>query len=265
MNKTTGPAPAAPFTVAVIPVRAGSKGLPGKNVLPFCGRPLLAHSVAQAKASGVIDCVAVSSDSADYLAVGIAAGADRAILRPDDLATDTATTLDVLRHALRVIEAETGQTVARLVLLQATSPLRESAHIREALENFDASGADNLVSVCASKDSPYFNLVEPVADSASDGTFITLGKQLPAGVTRRQDAPPCYRINGSIYVWSRQALLEQPRVIGTRTAFSLMPELYSVDIDTAFDLEVALIAARRLGWPVDPANVTPATAFIEKI
>jgi CMP-N,N'-diacetyllegionaminic acid synthase len=228
--------------VCIIPARAGSKGLPNKNILPFRGLPLLAHSVKQALGSGLFSEVAVSSDSDEYLEIARAAGATFYIKRPDELASDQAGTIDVLLHGVLACEKARNQGFDSVTLLQATSPLRQSQHIREAVAKLEDGQFDSVVSVTAAKNSPYFNLLEYDADHRTYG----LSKKLGMAVTRRQDAPAVYQLNGSIYVWSRAALFTQKASLCKKTEIYLMSNLHSVDIDTSDDWAFAELAAELI-------------------
>src|SRR5688500_10349967 len=136
--------------LALIPARGGSKGLPGKNLLPVDGRPLLDWTVQAARRSRYIDRVVLSSDDPAIIAAGLAAGCDAPFVRPAELASDTAGTLEVVEHALDRLP---GYDV--LVLLQPTSPLRTAGDIDGACERMVASGAGSCVSVSLVEQSPY--------------------------------------------------------------------------------------------------------------
>lgn len=232
--------------LCAIAARAGSKGLPGKNVKMFAGRPLLQHTVAQAVASGCFDAVAITSDSPLYLDIAREAGADLLIERPAELASDTISKPPVLRHALEVAEKHLGGTVEVLVDLQPTSPLRRPEDIPGAIDVLLRNEAlADVVSVSAAKASPYFTLVEDVGDGR-----ISLSKPRPDKVTRRQDAPPVYELNGSIYVWRREAILQELPAINDRTGYWVMPKECSFDIDTSLDFDIAaFVAHKHFGWP----------------
>lgn len=236
-------AEAAPSAaLCVIPVRSGSKGVPHKNIRPFLGRPLLAHSVGHARDAGRFADIAVSSDSDDYLAIGSAAGATLALKRPDELASDTAGSIDVLLHALAEAEARTGRRYGTVCLLQATSPLRQPEDVAGAVDLLEQGGFDCVVGVQAAKASPYFTLVEEGA-----GGGVALSKPLPEGIVRRQDAPAVWQINGAVYAWRREALAEQRRVLCRSTGLWKMPMLRSLDIDTAEDWLIAECVGRAAG------------------
>ncbi len=224
--------------LCIIPVRSGSKGVPHKNIRDFRGKPLLAHSVQHAVSAGVFADVAVSSDSDAYLEIARASGATRCIKRPEDLASDTAGSLDVVMHALATCEEASGLQYSTVVLLQATSPLRQAHHIADAVARLETQQLDSVLSVTKTKNSPYFNLLE---FDAGCGTY-TLCKSSGDGVKRRQDTPEVFQLNGSIYVWSRNALITQQSVLCTKTDVYVMPSLYAVDIDTEDDWRFAELA-----------------------
>lgn len=186
--------------------------------------------------------IALTSDSDTYLKIGQEAGVDKIIKRPDVLASDTAGSMDVVQHALEVCEAETGTPFDTVCLLQVTSPLRAPHHIPEAIEQLETGVKDSVLSVVAAKNSPYFNLLEHDPQSQS----YQLSKPLPAEVTRRQDAPKVFQLNGSIYVWKRDSLLSQKTALCEQTDVYEMSSLHSVDIDTEEDWAFAELAATLL-------------------
>ena len=170
----------APARLCVIPVRSGSKGLAHKNIRPFLGKPLLAHSVEQARDSNRFSHIAVSSDSRDYLDKASAAGATDLVERPAKLASDTAGSIDVLLHALEICEARAGHVFETICLLQATSPLRRPSDIADAIETLETGDLDAVLGVMQAKGSPYATLLEP-----GDGGSYVLSKQPEHAVTRR--------------------------------------------------------------------------------
>ncbi len=226
-------------TIATICARGGSKGLPGKNIRAFAGRPLIAHTIEQALACGDIDGVYVSTDDERIAEVARRAGATVPYLRPAHLATDQAGKLPVIEHLVARLEAQ-GERIVRIVDLQPTSPLRESADIAAALRA--KPEADLVFSVCEAADNPYFNLVEPGADG-----WVHLSKG--QGTARRQDVPPVYALNGSIYVWQRAALARAAAhgMWSVNAGVYVMPRWKSVDIDTLEDFEYAQWLHERQG------------------
>lgn len=138
-------------TVAIIPARGGSKGIPGKNIIPFCGHPLLAWSVACAKKCRAISGVYVSTDSDEISAVARQFGAE-VIWRPPEISTDTATSESALLHALDEIEKARASKVDCMIFMQCTSPLRETSELDGAIEKFQAENLDSLFSAAELED-----------------------------------------------------------------------------------------------------------------
>ena len=231
-----------PKTIATICARGGSKGLPGKNIRAFAGRPLIAHSILQAQRCEEVVGVYVSTDDPEIAEIARAAGALVPYLRPAELASDAAPKLPVIEHLVRHLEAG-GANIGRIVDLQPTSPLRTTQDIHAALTSHPK--ADLVVSVTGAHDNPYFNLVE----SQPDGN-VRLSKG--NGSARRQDTPQVYALNGSIYVWQRAALAKaaQDGMWSVNIAPYVMPRWQSVDIDDLEDFEYAeWLHARHAGGP----------------
>jgi CMP-N,N'-diacetyllegionaminic acid synthase len=228
--------------ICTICARGGSKGVVGKNVRDLLGKPVLAWSIAQARETGLFDTIAFSSDSDALLEAALKAGADVAVKRPDAMATDTAPKLPAIRHCLEEAIARSGKTPDIFVDLDVTSPLRLGSDITGAVELLRQSGARNVITGALARRSPYFNLVEQSADGS-----ITLSKTADPPVVRRQDAPRCFDMNASIYVWRVAPFLEQPAVFYPDTRLFEMPEERSIDIDSDLDFAlVELLLRRRL-------------------
>lgn len=236
------------LTIATVCARGGSKGLPGKNIRDFLGKPLIAHTIAQALACPSVQGVYVSTDDEAIAQIARSAGATVPYLRPAELANDAAPKLPVIEHLVQHLEAQ-GLVIDRVVDLQPTSPLREAADISRAMacQTHAETGslADLVVSVRAAADNPYFNLVEPGVDG-------WLGLSKGSGNTRRQAAPQVFALNGSIYVWQREALRRSTQagqgLWTNRIARYEMPNWKSVDIDDLEDFELAEWMAVRHGW-----------------
>lgn len=221
--------------ICTICARSGSKGLKNKNILDLCGKPLLAHSIMQAKESELFDAVAVSSDSKEILEIGKKWGADYLIVRPPELATDECSKIPAIRHCVLEVEKIATRTYDIIVDLQPTSPLRLPEDIRNAVRAFEMSKASNLITGSPSKRSPYCDLVEVDARGVA-----RLSKPMERSIFRRQDSPQCYDMNGSIYIWRRDALFRTKETVFLEdTTFYVMPEERSVDIDTELDFEIA--------------------------
>ena len=213
--------------------RGGSKGVPGKNIRPIGGKPLIAHSIDQAKRSGLFAAVAVSSDSDEILDAAGRWGADILIRRPDEMATDKAGKLPAIRHAALTAEEKLGRKLDILVDLDCTSPLRLPEDIKNAVAFLETSGASCVITGAEAHRSPYFNLVEVTPEGG-----VAVSKSLPGGIVRRQDAPRCFDMNASIYVWRREPFMSEPFVFGPRTRLWEMPPERSFDIDNPLDWDI---------------------------
>ncbi len=210
--------------LALIPARGGSRELPGKNILPVNGRPLLDWSVTAARGSRYVDRVVLSSEDEAIIATARACGCEVPFRRPAELASDAAATIDVVMHAL---EALPGYDI--LLLLQPTSPLRTAEDIDAALERLVSHNAAACVSVAEAEQSPYWmyllddsQMLRPVVDA-------------PAAVTRRQDLPKVYVLNGAIYAADTCRLRSGRAFVTSDTVAYVMPPERSLDIDTAAD------------------------------
>lgn len=234
--------------ICTICARGGSKGVKGKNIRPLLGKPLIAHSIEQARMSGLFSALVVSSDSEDIRNAAKAAGADLTIDRPLDLASDTAAKLPAIQHCVAQAEAHFKMEFDTIVDLDATSPLRISEDIEGAVRLLETTGATNVITGAPARRSPYFNLVE----IDPHGT-ARLSKPLPQATVRRQDSPKCFDMNASIYVWRRDVLLGSPLLFHDGTRLYEMPEDRSVDIDCELDFTIVeLIMSQRGATKVEP-------------
>ena len=228
--------------LCTICARGGSKGVVNKNIRDLQGRPLIAWSIEQARQTGLFDLIAVSSDSEVILTAAREAGADLMITRPDELATDQAGKIAAIRHCVDAAEEYACRRFDVLVDLDATSPLRNTADIAAAVALLQDRNASNVITAMTARRSPYFNMVEVGQDGR-----VGLAKPLPGAVVRRQDAPQCFDMNASIYVWRHDALFEDPPIFKTDTALYIMPEERSIDIDSEFDFRVVeMVMAERM-------------------
>lgn len=205
----------------------------GKNLREIAGRPVLAHSVEQALRSGLFDVVSVSSDSDEILEVAREYGAHQLIKRPDELATDTAAKLPVIQHCAIETEKRTGISFDTFVDLDCTSPLREVADIAAVVEMLETGDYSNVITGAPARRSPYFNLVELKEDG-----YVALSKRLAEGIKRRQDSPPCFDMNASIYAWKRESFFGQTSIFSAKTGIHVMPEERSLDIDSELDFRI---------------------------
>lgn len=219
-------------TLYLITARGGSKGIPGKNIKEFAGTPLILHSVGHARQAGAKDHdICVSTDSLQIIETVRQSGLEVPFVRPDELATDTAGSYDVILHALSFYES-LGRHYRKVVLLQPTSPLRTAEDIREACRLW-RDDIDMVVSVREARTNPYYNAFETDSDgmlhiSKGDGLF-----------TRRQDAPEVWEYNGAVYVMTVASLLKGPMSGFRRIVPYIMSAERSVDIDSPLDWATA--------------------------
>jgi CMP-N,N'-diacetyllegionaminic acid synthase len=218
-----------PPVLALVPARGGSKGIPGKNVRPLAGKPLLAHTLEQALGARTPMRVVVSTDDDEIAEVAFSCGAE-VVRRPDALAGDTASSESALLHALDALEAADGYIPELVVFLQCTSPLRRPGDIDGAVEALRAAGADSLLSVVASHRFLWRIGPEGAAESVNYDW-----RRRP----RRQDRAAEYAENGSIYVFRPAVLRQGGNRLGGRIALYEMDEWSAVDIDSPADFELA--------------------------
>lgn len=217
-----------PSVLAIIPARGGSKGIPRKNVLNVAGKPLVAHSIEQARQARLVSRVAVSTDDDEIARVSEASGAE-VVHRPADISGDKATSESALIHALGALMASGQYRPDLVVFLQCTSPLRQPGDIDAAITTLLDQKADSLLSV-----SPSHRFLW----AEKDGQATSLNYDFRHR-PRRQDMAPQYVENGSIYVFRPEVLLQGGNRLGGKVALHVMDEDASWDIDTPFDMRVA--------------------------
>lgn len=232
--------PGSLTVLGVIPARGGSKGVPRKNIRLLAGKPLLQYTAEAARASRRLTRVVLSTDDAEIAEVGRRCGLEVPFLRPPELAQDTTPTLDVLVHLLRTLE-EKGERYDAVCLLQPTAPLRGPELIDACIDLLVSSQADAVVTVLPvpAEHHPHW-----VYFQGSD-KMLRLSNGAKAPVARRQDLPPAFHREGSVYVTRRNVLLEQHSLYGERVAGYPVDPARSVNIDDLADWEraEALLAA----------------------
>ena len=226
--------------LGIVPARGGSKGVPGKNVRPLAGRPLLEYTVAAARASGVVDRLVLSTDSIEIAEVGQRAGLEVPFLRPATLAADDTPMLPVIRHALDAL-ASSGWQAEMVVLLQPTSPLRRGEHVRDAVQLLRDTDADSVVTVVELPRHLSPDYVMRIEDGR-------LRHFLPEGarLTRRQDARAAYSRDGTVYASWVRTIERTGSLYGDDCRPLIIDPRDSLSIDSPADWDAAerMLAAR---------------------
>ena len=217
--------------LVVIPARGGSKGIPRKNIKPFAGKPLIYYTIDTARAIVPDEDICVSTDDDEIIQVVENYGLTVPFKRPDELATDTAGSYEVLLHALDFYERQ-GKHYDVLLLLQNTSPFRTAEHVKEALALYTPQ-VDMVVSVKECAANPYYCVFEENQEGylhvcKGDGTIY-----------RRQDAPKVYEYNGAVYVINTESLKKQHLHQFAKRIKYVMDEKSSFDLDTMNDWMIA--------------------------
>lgn len=230
----------SPETIALIPARAGSKSIPHKNVRLFCGKPLMVHSIEQAKACSLIGRVLVSTDNEQYAEIARRHGAEVPFLRPAEIARDESTDFEVFRHALQWLGANEGKMPALCVHLRPTHPNRAVADIGAAIATIQAHPEwDSLRSIVPAPETPFKMWFQ-----GADGELEPVIKSvIPEAHSRpRQSLPPTFVQNASIDVIRSRTIIEGNSIAGIRIGSFLMREFH--DIDTPAQLAAAEVAFR---------------------
>lgn len=215
-------------TLFLIPARSGSKGLPGKNTKILGNKPLIVHTIDFALQNIDIknDILCISTDDDDVIKIAFDLGINLPFKRPSELATDEATTYDVIMHALNYYESQ-NTFFDNVLLLQPTSPFRLQEDFINLISAYD-NNCDMVVSVKKSKENPYFTLFE-------ENELGFLNKSKKGNFQRRQDCPDVFAYNGSMYLIKTDSLKNSIITNFKKIKKVLMPDERSVDIDTMAD------------------------------
>ena len=217
--------------LVIIPARGGSKGIPHKNIKPLNGKPLIYYTIDVARGIVADSEICVSTDDDEIISIVENYGLNVPFKRPEELATDTAGTYEVLLHALDYYEAM-GRHYDIVLLLQNTSPFRTVEHVKEALKLYRPD-IDMVVSVNQTKTNPYYNCFEENSEGFLCKTLNS------SSFIRRQDAPVTYEYNGAIYVINAEQLKKMPMGKFTRRVKYVMDDLHSIDLDNMIDWKFA--------------------------
>ncbi|MCF8067741.1 MAG: acylneuraminate cytidylyltransferase family protein [Desulfobacterales bacterium] len=231
--------------LTTILARGGSKGIPNKNIRMIAGKPLICHTIDQVKTWNKFDSFIVSTDSIQIADVAKEHGAPVPFIRPPHLATDTSGKLDSLRHALIESEKYFNNRFDIIFDLDATSPIRSIDDMDNIVALFTDKNPDCVFSVVKSNKNPYFNMVE----KRIDGT-VDICKKLEHDILRRQDTPVVFDMNASMYVYSRDFLVNPKNTLpysGVAYAYE-MDALCAYDIDNEIDLEIVELIMKKLQY-----------------
>ncbi len=231
--------------IAIVPARSGSKGLVGKNIKLLCGKPLIAWSIEAGLGSQYIDEVMVSTDSEEIAHIASAFGASVPFIRPAELASDVATSFQVIKHALEFYNDKLHKTFDFIVLLEPTSPLRSKEDIDAALRNLiEHREAKSIVGICRTEgQNPAFLALKTALD------LLVPYKDSMFNIIRRQDVSDVYFFEGSIYISDSAFLLTSQTFYHDKTLGYEVPKWKALEIDDTDDfimVEAIMISRRSL-------------------
>lgn len=218
--------------LAIIPARGGSKGVPRKNIKYLNGKPLISYTIEAANSSKYIDKIVVSTEDEEIKEISLKYGAEIPFLRPKELANDKSPSIDSILYTVKRLKEEYNYFSDYVCLLQCTSPLRNERHIDEAFLKLKETNMDAVVSVCEAEVNPYWS---NVFKGDKIEYFLEEGKN----ITRRQDLPNVYRMNGAIYIIKTEVLIKTKTFEPKNLTGYIMDDYSSVDIDTALDFKIA--------------------------
>lgn len=228
--------------VAIVPARGGSKGLPGKNIKPLLGKPLIAYTIEAAIQAKDIHRIVVTTDSKDIAEVAAQYGAEIPFMRPQQLATDQSSAIDVYLHAAEYMMAHEGEDMGKFVVLLPTAPLRTAEDIDSALEFWQESKASTLVSM-AEADTP----ISWYYVKNKRGYIENAGFDNDNAIKNRQINRRYYIPNGAIYILDYKLLKSRRTYYDNRTVAYVMAKEKSIDIDTVWDFELAEVKMKNGG------------------
>ncbi|MBX2932295.1 MAG: acylneuraminate cytidylyltransferase family protein [Chitinophagaceae bacterium] len=222
------------FILGTICCRGGSKGVPGKNIKPLLGKPLIAYTIETALSSSLLNDIIISTDSTQIADVAKQFGANVPFMRPDDLATDTASKWPVFIHAVETYQKMYGVSVDYLVDMDVTVPLKLPIDINGAIQKaLDDTNVDVVITGYEPERNPYFNMME-----IKPNGFAEIVKKGEKPIVRRQDAPEVYSLTPAAYVIKKSALYEFEHWSKAKCKIYPMPRERAVDIDTEIDFKI---------------------------
>ena len=220
--------------IALICARGGSKGLPGKNIRPLNGTPLIGWSIKIAKEIERVSRVIVSTDSKEIAKIALEYGAEVPFMRPENLALDNSPEWSVWRHAINYLENQQSEKIDALVVLPVTAPLRSIRDVNKCIDLFEKGRTDSVITVSESNRNPYFNMI--VKDSKGYSSLVI---QSDKGITRRQDAPQIFDMTTVAYVVRTSFVKTHNGIFEGRVKSVTIPSERAIDIDTILDFKIA--------------------------
>jgi CMP-N-acetylneuraminic acid synthetase len=216
--------------LGIVPARGGSKGLPGKNLRALCGKPLLQYTAEAAMNAMLLTRTILSTENEEIAEIGRACGLEVPFMRPTELADDTTPMLPVVQHAVRCMETR-GAHFDAVCLLQPTNPMRRSEDIDACISLIEQSEVDSVVTIIPvpHEHNPHWVYFQ----NGSGILRLSTGEAEP--IPRRQDLPPAFHREGSVYITRRNVLMEQNSLYGQRMAGVLVAPERSVNIDGQAD------------------------------
>ncbi len=228
--------------ICIICARGGSKGVPGKNIKDLAGKPLIAHTIAHAKACKLIRRVIVSTDDKKIADTAKKYSAEVPFIRPAEMATDTASKFPALNHAIKFVEEEEGKKVDIVIDLDPTSVLRKVEDIEGCIKKLLTDNTDSVVTVYEAHHNPYFNMLE-----FREGTkYLGISKKPKKPITRRQDAPKVFQMNAVVFCAYRNTLVNKNTYFTEKMTGYVMPEERSLMIDTPLEFKMAELIMNEL-------------------
>jgi CMP-N-acetylneuraminic acid synthetase len=221
-------------TAACIFARGGSKGLPGKNIRDFAGKPLIAWAIEQALSLETVDEVIVSTDSSEIAKIARNFGASVPFIRPSELAKDDSPEWMAWRHLLNYLLERDGKLPGVMLSVPTTAPLRSVSDIQRCIDAFELGSTDAVVTVTDSHRSPYFNMVK--LDTSGFADLVITDS---SGINRRQDSPSVFDMTTAAYVVNAEFIMEHNGIFEGRVKAIHLPLERAIDIDTLLDFEIA--------------------------
>ena len=220
---------------AFIFARKGSKGVPGKNIKLFHGKPLIAWAIEQAQKAKKINRVIVSTDSKEISEIALSYGAEVPFLRPKNLSEDSSPERKAWQHALNFLLEEEGKLPDIMISIPATSPLREPSDLDACIDEYLNSDVDTLLTVMEAARNPYFTMLSKDENTGLFDLAFKSEKQ----IIRRQDAPKIFDIASIAWVTDPNFVLLNDNLYDGRVGAIEVPAERAIDIDTMLDFKIA--------------------------